>query len=174
MGRNGQGSQSTSNIRTSSVCHFTQIPHIVEEYNLTVPGICKSISLKLFTLGLNFRRYCHSENRTCIFPTNIMQLSNSNLTILDILRAWITYIGQLSKLGCNDYIASAISESACRVCIIYHGDSFIWNTGFRFVLIIFSVIITEIVTKTDDLRIIGFDWIFLYCLFIWFWNIIKK
>jgi len=47
------------------------------------------------------------------------------------------------------------------VCIIYHGDSFIWNTGFRFVLIIFSVIITEIVTKTDDLRIIGFDWIFV-------------
>lgn len=52
----------------TQVCHFPQIHEIVEEENLTVPGIRKNISRNLLNLGLNLTRHYYSENRTLIFP----------------------------------------------------------------------------------------------------------
>ena len=41
----------------TQVCHFPQIHEIVEEENLTVPGILKNISRNLLNLGLNLTRH---------------------------------------------------------------------------------------------------------------------
>ena len=87
-----------ANIQTQ-LCHFTQIPQIVEEQNLTVTGIWKNISKNLLFLGLIFIRHCHSDNKTRILPTNIIQLSNSIPTILDILGGLSTSKGQPSNIG---------------------------------------------------------------------------
>ena len=52
---------------------------------MTVPGIWKNISRNFLILTLNFRQTWHFDNQTCISLTNLTQLSNSILPILDIL-----------------------------------------------------------------------------------------
>ena len=57
--KSGVAEYDAGNYSAAQVCHFPQIHEIVEEENLTVPGILKNISQNLLRLGLNLTRYYH-------------------------------------------------------------------------------------------------------------------
>jgi len=89
----------TGIVIVSQACHFTKSLRLCRNRIWQFQIFVKNISPKLLILVLNFRRNYHSENRTHIFPINITQLSNSILTILEILRVKSTSFGQLSNVG---------------------------------------------------------------------------